>query len=140
MNTIHTLFYPLYTLFRVILLSFPLFVKPEVLRKMRFPQNLTGIQNGGIMVSIKELTGETLMLTLTIKNIPPQLYERLKISAQIHRRSINSEVLTCLEETLRSRRVDPETFLSRLNALHREISLPFLTDEALQKMKVEGRK
>jgi plasmid stability protein len=80
------------------------------------------------------------MPTLTIKNIPLELYERLKISAQTHRRSINGEVLTYLEKSLRSKRVDPDAFLNKLDVLQRDISLPFLTDETLQKMKEEGRK
>lgn len=80
------------------------------------------------------------MLTLTIKNIPPDLYERLKASAQMHRRSINSEVITRLEEVLRSKRVAPDIFLSRAEAIQKDISLPFLTDETLQTMKEEGRR
>lgn len=38
--------------------------------------------------------------TLTLKNIPDQLYESLKISARTHRRSLNSEALVCLEAVL----------------------------------------
>ena len=36
------------------------------------------------------------MVTLTIKNIPEELYERLKIQAKINHRSINKEVCTSL--------------------------------------------
>ncbi len=39
-------------------------------------------------------------MTYTIKNIPAVLYTRIKREAQKHRRSINSEILTTLEETL----------------------------------------
>ena len=35
--------------------------------------------------------------TLTLKNVPDDIYERLKLAAQAHRRSINSEVIVCLE-------------------------------------------
>ena len=38
--------------------------------------------------------------TLTLKNIPDDVYERLKLSAQTHRRSMNSEVIVCLEAVL----------------------------------------
>ncbi|MDP6227489.1 MAG: Arc family DNA-binding protein, partial [Dehalococcoidia bacterium] len=37
------------------------------------------------------------MATLTIKNIPDGLCHRLRESAKQHRRSINSEVIVCLE-------------------------------------------
>ena len=33
------------------------------------------------------------MATLTIKNLPNQLYERLRAQAKWHRRSINSEAI-----------------------------------------------
>ena len=38
--------------------------------------------------------------TLTLKNIPDDVYKRLKSSAQTHRRSMNSEVIVCLEAVL----------------------------------------
>jgi plasmid stability protein len=80
------------------------------------------------------------MPTITVKNIPPELYELLKSSAQAHRRSINSEIITCLENTLRSRRVEPDAFLARIDALQQRIPLPPLTDEILQRGKEYGRK
>ena len=79
------------------------------------------------------------MPSLTIKNIPIELYERLKKRAREHRRSINSEVVSCLERALHARRVDPEAFLSRIEALQTQITLPPLTDEILRRAKEEGR-
>lgn len=38
--------------------------------------------------------------TLTLKNIPDSVYERLKRSARAHRRSLNSEAIVCLETVL----------------------------------------
>jgi len=40
------------------------------------------------------------MTALTIKNIPDSLYQVLKSTAKAHRRSINNEVITLLEEKL----------------------------------------
>ncbi|MCI5142319.1 MAG: Arc family DNA-binding protein, partial [Candidatus Electrothrix sp. ATG1] len=37
------------------------------------------------------------MPTLTLKNIPEDLYTRLKAAAEAHRRSLNSEILYCVE-------------------------------------------
>ncbi|MGF1645011.1 MAG: hypothetical protein ACFCUJ_15340 [Thiotrichales bacterium] len=38
--------------------------------------------------------------TLTLKNVPDAIYERLKASAATHRRSLNSEAIVCLEMVL----------------------------------------
>ena len=35
--------------------------------------------------------------TLTLKNIPDEVYQRLRASAEAHRRSLNSEAIVCLE-------------------------------------------
>lgn len=40
------------------------------------------------------------MPTITLKNIPDQIYESLKQSAEAHHRSINSEAISCLERVL----------------------------------------
>lgn len=79
------------------------------------------------------------MPTLTIKNIPAELHERLKKQAYLHRRSLNSEVIVCLERTLHSRPVDVERFLAALDALHKEVTLTPLTDKVLFRAKEAGR-
>ena len=40
------------------------------------------------------------MPTFTLKNIPPPLFDRLRVSAELHHRSINGEILACLERSL----------------------------------------
>ena len=57
------------------------------------------------------------MPAITVKNIPPKLYEELKIAAQTHRRSLNSEIIACLEHAFLARRVAPEERLTRARAL-----------------------
>jgi plasmid stability protein len=79
------------------------------------------------------------MATLTIKNIPEELYDRLKGSAVQHRRSLNSEVIVCLEKALGSRLIDPEAFLAEVRAHRKTISRVFVTDEDLRAAKNEGR-
>jgi plasmid stability protein len=44
--------------------------------------------------------------TLTLKNIPDELHERLKASAGAHRRSLDGEAIVRLETVLMGRRVD----------------------------------
>lgn len=79
------------------------------------------------------------MPTMTVKNIPDDLYKKLRESAQQHGRSINNEVIFCLKRVLQSKRPDPETFLARVEALQKQISFPPLTDEILRSAKEEGR-
>lgn len=79
------------------------------------------------------------MPTMTIKNIPDELYEKLKESAFEHGRSINNEVIFHLKHALQGRHIDPEVFLARVEALQKRISLPPLTDEILRSAKEEGR-
>lgn len=51
--------------------------------------------------------------TLTLKNIPDEVYERLKASAEAHRRSLNSEAIVCLESVLLPGRTEPAERLAR---------------------------
>ncbi len=76
---------------------------------------------------------------LTIKNIPQELFDRLKENAARHRRSINSEVIVCLEKVLQSSPVDPKTLLRRIENFQQTLSVPPLTDEFLKQAKEEGR-
>ena len=55
--------------------------------------------------------------TLTLKNIPDSVYERLKACAQVHRRSLNSEAIVCLESVLLPSRMAPTERLARAREL-----------------------
>lgn len=79
------------------------------------------------------------MATLTIKNIPEGLRERLKESAAQHRRSINGEAISCLERALVGRRVDPQEFLVRARVLRKQMPRVFLTGKNLRAAKRDGR-
>lgn len=57
------------------------------------------------------------MPALTIKNIPDALYEQLKSAAELHRRSINSEVLVCLENVLIAKKINANDRLHRIKQL-----------------------
>ncbi|MSQ05870.1 MAG: Arc family DNA-binding protein [Dehalococcoidia bacterium] len=79
------------------------------------------------------------MATLTVRNVPGQLYEQLKRSAALHRRSINSEVIVCLEMALVSTPIDPEAFLAQVRALRARVPRVFVTEQDLQQAKNEDR-
>ncbi len=61
--------------------------------------------------------------TLTLKNIPDDVYDRLKLSAQAHRRSMNSEVIVCLESALLPTRLSPNERLARARKLRAALPL-----------------
>lgn len=70
------------------------------------------------------------MPTITLKNIPPDLHERLKTRAQQRGRSLNSEVLHILSDALEPRTFDVEAFLATVRE-HRDGLPGPLTDDLL---------
>lgn len=79
------------------------------------------------------------MPNLTVKKIPQDLYERLKRSAEENRRSLNSEILVCMERALGTRTGDPEELLARVRAVRRTAGALPLTDAEVNAAKREGR-
>ena len=61
------------------------------------------------------------MASITVKNIPEDLYERLKTVASAHHRSINSEVINCLETLLKTRVLPVEERLNRIRSLRSKV-------------------
>lgn len=77
--------------------------------------------------------------TLTVKNIPDAVYERLRASANAHRRSLNSEAIVCLEAMLLPSRVDPSERLARARQLRASLVGIKIKAKDIQALKVEGR-
>lgn len=80
------------------------------------------------------------MTSITVKNIPDELYDRLRMSAQTNRRSLNSEILACIEMAVRSQPVDPETFLKEARLLRERSQKYAISDEEFNQSKRQGRK
>ena len=78
------------------------------------------------------------MAMITLKDIPEQLYQRLKQRAAGHCRGLDNEIIACLELALGGKQVDPEAILGRAHVLHNRISGQ-LTDEDLSLLKNQGR-
>jgi antitoxin FitA len=79
------------------------------------------------------------MATLTIKNVPEPLVRRLKRQAALHRRSLNLEVITCLETAAQAAPVDVDAMLARVRALRRTPARGHVTDALLARLKGRGR-
>jgi antitoxin FitA len=80
------------------------------------------------------------MPALTIKNLPEEVYRRLKESARLSRRSLNSEAIVLLERSLGQGRRSTEEALAALRHLHERLQgLPPLDDDFLEEAKRQGR-
>jgi plasmid stability protein len=77
--------------------------------------------------------------TITVKNIPHDLYELIKQNAAEHRRSINNEVIAIIENAFRSKKIDPEDFLVSVRKLRERTKPVELTDRLINQAKNEGR-
>lgn len=77
--------------------------------------------------------------TLTLKNIPDEVYERLKASAEAHRRSLNSEAIVCLESALLPGRVAVSERLARARALRAALPKGKFQVKDIDAFKREGR-
>ena len=79
------------------------------------------------------------MANLTIKNVPKPVLRRLKARAALHRRSLNLEVISCLESLVQSTPLDAEALLARVREIRRTPARARLTDRALTRLKAAGR-
>lgn len=79
------------------------------------------------------------MPTITVKNIPNDLYLRLKRSAQANRRSLNSEIIVCIERTLGVRKIEPEAVLARARHLREKTGGYVIGDDEFTASKKAGR-
>lgn len=62
------------------------------------------------------------MPALTVKNIPEDLYEKLKLVADSHHRSLNSEILHCLETVLLPQKITPAERIRLARAVRPKIN------------------
>lgn len=79
------------------------------------------------------------MPTLTIKGLPDPIYHRLKEQADAHRRSLNGEIIVCLERAVSATRLDPAAWLSEARAFRQSLKLKPLTDRELRAARKAGR-
>lgn len=79
------------------------------------------------------------MPTITVKNIPDDLYERLKRMAESNRRSINSEIIHCIEKSVTSQPVDPDAMLATAHLIREKTAHYHISDEEFNRLKNAGR-
>jgi plasmid stability protein len=62
------------------------------------------------------------MPNFTLKQIPDEVYVKLKKRAEAHRRSMNNEIIVCLEKMVNPEELDAIQILEKARELRREIS------------------
>jgi len=95
----------------------------------------TFIHNG----FIKKPKRSNRMTTFTVKNIPTDIYDLLKQSAATNRRSINSEIIVCIEKSVSSRRIEVAMLLARARKIRKKTRNYLFTEDEIIKAKLEGR-
>ena len=79
------------------------------------------------------------MATITVKNIPDDLYARLKAAAAQNRRSINSEIIVCIEDKLVGQKIPAEQILESVQRIRAAAGPMKMTIEQIDGAKREGR-
>jgi plasmid stability protein len=77
--------------------------------------------------------------TITVKNIPADLYTQLKESAVRHHRSINSEIIAIIEKALVPQNANPDDFRVAAKALREKTRKYGLNQGFIERTKREGR-
>jgi len=77
--------------------------------------------------------------TLTLKNIPDEVYERLKAAAAAHHRSLNGEAIVCLQTVLLPQKVSVEERLERVRRLRNTLKKQDFDHDLITAFKSEGR-
>jgi antitoxin FitA len=79
------------------------------------------------------------MVTITLKKVPKEIYERIKVRAATNHRSINGEILSILEQAVSLPPIDVEATLERARKV-RELTANYtITADEIERMINEGR-
>jgi antitoxin FitA len=78
-------------------------------------------------------------VTLTFKNVPDAVYEQLKIAAEVHHRSLNSEVIACLETILLPVKKTPLERLARVRLVRSQFEEKGINVTDIDDIKNQGR-
>jgi plasmid stability protein len=85
------------------------------------------------------LKTEVPMPAITVKNIPDELYEKLKEAASNHHRSLNSELIYCLETVLAPQRISALERIRAAREVRPKIGADRVSCEEIQLAIDQGR-
>jgi len=69
------------------------------------------------------------MPSITIKNIPDAVYKKLKQQAEARHRSMNSEIIACLERAVEPKRISPDEILQQARMMRKRVKNSVSADE-----------
>ena len=78
-------------------------------------------------------------VTLTLKNVPDAVYEQLNIAAEVHHRSLNSEVIACLETILLPVKKNPLERLAHVRLVRSQFEGKGINVTDIDDIKNQGR-
>ena len=78
------------------------------------------------------------MPTLTVRDIPEDVYKKLRERAGARNRSMSAEVVTLIEEAVEPQRLDADTLVAEARQLYRFFPEPL--PDLISQGKREGRK
>jgi len=61
------------------------------------------------------------MPSITVKNIPDSIYNKLKKQAEAQHRSMNSEIIACLERSVEPKQVSPDEILRQARMMRKKV-------------------
>ena len=76
---------------------------------------------------------------ITVKGIPDTMYQRLKAAAKANHRSVNSEIINRIEQSLVPQRVPSGELLARVRRLHSGFDGRTFKLSDLHAARLEGR-
>ncbi len=79
------------------------------------------------------------MANITVKNIPEDLYEKLTDCAKINRRSINQEIIVCIEKIVQYATITPEQVLEKARRLRKKNAAHQLKNDQLNRLRESKR-
>ena len=84
------------------------------------------------------LSREQSVMNYTLKNVPDEIYEKIKVRAERNNRSINGEIISILGAAVMTRRKNVAEILALADEL-RSHTKGSVTDEFINQAKREGR-
>ncbi len=80
------------------------------------------------------------MRNITVKNIPEDVYNQLKQRARLNRRSINQEIIVCIESRVQGAVVEPEKLLKTARRLRKKTAAHPISNEERSRIKIGEEK
>ena len=79
------------------------------------------------------------MTTISLSNIPDEVFERIKAAAESNRRSVQEEIMSRIQNSLLPERKPAEKIKERIRKLHAGMEGRVFSMEELDSAKREGR-